>query len=245
MVTAKRIVNRALRRVGYQIQPIAPPADAKRFRVESTATNERHSRQTRDDVAALTAKYREPVFGEMHVWDIFPILGGCIDPTDSMLGATSQLTHILQVVDAMRDDDVSDGDLLLCALIHDLGKTLLATPEDPANVVGMNEPIGDFDAGTGLDNCVFQWNHDAFGYSRFRDRVPDHVAWLIRYHSVEMDQPEVTRLMDDRDREYTAKYHGVFRRYDFGSKSRWTVPRSRVSDYRGLLEDAFPEPIPF
>jgi inositol oxygenase len=244
-VSAKRLVNRALRRAGFEIRAVRPDADAKRFRSDSAATIARHARQTRTDVAALDAKYRVPVLGEVYVWDLYPILGGCIDPTDPALGTTSQLTHILQVLDAMRADGVSDPDLLLTALIHDLGKVLLATTEDPANVVGMNKPIGQFDAGTGLDSCVFQWNHDEFGYSRFRDLVPDHVAWLIRDHSVDVDQPNVARLMDDRDEEYAAKLHGPFRRYDFGSKSKWSVPTTRISDYRSLLDDVFPQPIPF
>jgi Myo-inositol oxygenase len=244
-VAAKQLVNRALRRAGYEIRDVETNEAARRFRDEAVATAARHERQTVADVAALRAKYREPVLGDVHVWDLYPILAGCIDPSDPTLGATSQLTHVLQVVDAMRDDGVSDPDLLLCALIHDLGKALLATGEDPANVVGMNGPIGDSDAGAGFDNCVFHWNHDEFGYSRFRDLVPDHVAWLIRYHSVEIDQPEVIRLMDDRDREYAAKHHGRFRRYDFGSKSKWVVPTARIDDYRTLLADAFPQPIFF
>ena len=47
----------------------------------------------------------------------------------------------------------------VAALIHDVGKLLLLTGEDPANVVCTNWPIGEYDDGCGLDQCVFQWNH--------------------------------------------------------------------------------------
>jgi hypothetical protein len=242
---AKRLTKKALERFGYEVHRLDAAPDQRSFRARASSTIDRHLRQTRDDVAALNAKYREPVFGEVRIWELFPILARCIDPADAELGCTSQLTHTLQVVEAMRDDGVSDPDLLLCGLIHDLGKVLLAGPEDPANVIGWNGPIGSFEAGAGFDNCVFQWNHDEFAFTRFRDHVPDHVAWLIRYHSVGMDLPEIRRLMDERDRLYAAQYYEPFRRYDGGSKSAWYVPQTRIEDHRALIERVFPGTIPF
>ena len=77
------------------------------------------------------------------------------------------------------------------------------------------------------------------------DHVPDPVAWLVRYHSVEMERPEIRRLMDDRDHSYAERYFEVFHRYDFGTKSMTTLPRTRIEDYHELLDEAFPKPIPF
>src|SRR5262245_5188005 len=242
---SKELAQRALGHFGYRLQRVELQADRQRFSSNRSSVLERHEAQTRDDVDRLSTKYCEPIYGEVLVWDLFPILARSIDPTDPGLGCASQLTHTLQVVEAMRDDGVSDEDLLLCALIHDLGKVLLTSAEDPANIVGLNAPIGSHDAGVGFDSCVFQWNHDEFGYSRFRDRVPDHVAWLIRYHSVRFALPAVTRLMDDRDKQYKAQYYTAFSRYDFRSKSLYGVPDSAIDDYRSLIEEAFPAPIPF
>ena len=245
MGATKELAQRAFGHFGYRLQRVGAEEDRQRFRSHRSSVLERHNAQTREDVDRLNAKYRDPIYGDVRVWDLFPILAQCIDPTDPGLGCASQLTHTLQVVEAMRDDGISDEDLLLCALIHDLGKVLLASPEDPANVVGLNAPIGSYDRGVGFDSCTFHWNHDEFGHARFRDRVPDHVAWLIRYHSVRFDRPDVIRLMDDRDKEYKARYYTAFSRYDFHSKSLYGVPDTTVNDYRSLIDEAFPAPIPF
>jgi hypothetical protein len=60
--------------------------------------------------------------------------------------------------------------MIITALIHDLGKLLLLTDEDPAHVVCENSPIGDYPSGVGFNNCVFQWNHDEFGAAIVRSR---------------------------------------------------------------------------
>jgi inositol oxygenase len=147
------------------------------------------------------------------------------------------------MLDGMDRDAVTDPDLVLTALIHDVGKLLLLTGEDPANVTGTNEPIGEYDDGCGLDSCLFQWNHDEFGYSRFKDYVPDHVAWLLRYHSI--DPTRWFHLMDERDRAYNERYFTPFRGYDQGTKSPYRVPVHRLEDFRDLIEAVFPDPIPF
>jgi predicted HD phosphohydrolase len=243
--TARRLAKRGLRRLGYQLRRIdAAPED--HFSSDASAILRRHDSQSLDDVFELGATYASPVLGEIRIFDLFPILARCIDPTDRRLGSTSQLTHTLQVVEGMQSDGVSDRDLLIAALVHDLGKTLLTlTSEDPANVVGLNRPIGDNAEGVGFDNCVFQWNHDEFAYQRFRDHVSEPVAWLVRYHSARLDLPEVQRLMDDRDRLFFERYYTTFRHYDFDSKSTLTVPRTQIEEYAELLDDVFPQPIPF
>ncbi|MBV8281968.1 MAG: hypothetical protein JO347_07890, partial [Candidatus Eremiobacteraeota bacterium] len=127
------------------------------------------------------------------------------------------------------------------ALVHDIGKLLLLEREEPENVTCMNAPIGEYSRGAGLDNCVLQWNHDEFAYSRLNGNVPDHIAWLIRYHSIDVDRCEP--LMDERDREYATRYLRPFQKYDQGSKSAFRLPTKTLTDYRELIETLFPKPI--
>jgi inositol oxygenase len=243
----KRAAKDALRRCGYELRRVdAKPARSRleaEFRQNAKAIEDRHGAQTTADVERLRAKYAEPVFGEMRVWDLVVQQARCIDSSDSGLFLASQEVHVLQMLDGMDRDGVTDPDLVLSAIIHDVGKLLLLTGEDPANVTGTNEPIGAYDDGCGLDNCVFQWNHDEFGYSGFKDYVPDHVAWLLRYHSI--DPARWFHLMDERDRDYNERYFSPFRAYDQGSKSPYRVPVHRLEDFHDLIEAAFPDPIRF
>ena len=124
-----------------------------------------------------------------------------------------------------------------------LGKLLLLVGEAPENVVCMNEPIGDYALGVGLDNCTFQWNHDEFVYTRLKDHVPEPTAWLLRYHSIHVDQ--CAPLMDERDRACTQCYLRPFRHYDQDFKSQFSIPRRSIEHYRDLLFDRFPRPVAF
>jgi hypothetical protein len=227
------------------LRPFLPSAIRNRFAfsVQARAIIERHGTQTVETVAALNRKYAAPVIGTVRVWDLLEMLAGCVDPTDPSLYGASQLTHVLQVLDAMEDDHVTDPDLLGAALVHDLGKLLLLHGESPENVVCMNAPIGRYPAGIGLDNCVFQWNHDEFAYSRLKDHVPEHVAWLVRYHSIMLSKCK--SLMNQRDREWTRRFLVPFQKYDLKSKSPYAVPRKSLADYKELVEELFPQPILF
>ena len=203
----------------------------------------RHLAQTEAAVAALRAKYEAPIIGDVRVWDQIERLALCIDPSDSRLYNTSQLVHLLQVIEGMAHDGIVDPDLILAALVHDIGKVLLLTDEDPANIVCTNTVIAAPGPGCGLDACTFQWNHDEFGWSRLKDHVPDHVAWLVRYHSIDMDQAEP--YFDQRDHEWAERYLRVFARYDHDTKSAHLRPSIELRSYRDLIEDTFPDPIPF
>jgi hypothetical protein len=203
----------------------------------------RHDAQTIADVTALRARYEAPVFGHCTVFELIERLGQCIDPTDCRLFGASQLTHVLLMIEAMEADGALTPDLLLTALVHDLGKLLLLTDEDPANVVCMNAPIGSYDDGVGLDQVVVQWNHDEFGYSRLVKHVPDHIAWLVRYHS--LDPSTVAHLHDERDRRYTDDYLRTFFHYDHATKTAYGAPKVRLDDYRDFVDEAFPKPILF
>ena len=168
----------------------------------------------------------------------FEQLARCIDPTDHALVGTSQLLHTLQTMEGMELDGIRDPDMLVAAAVHDLGKLLLLTDEAPENVVCANTPIGTYDEGVGLDNIYFQWNHDEFIYDRLQAHLPDHVSWLIRYHSIDFQQSAV--YMDKRDRDYFDRYLKVFRKYDQGTKSITHIPAKRIEDYETLLLDHLP-----
>jgi hypothetical protein len=201
----------------------------------------RHSQQTQDSVAALRDKYATPVFGRVPVWSLVEMLAQCIDPTDMRLYAVSQLTHVLQILEAMESEHADTEEFVLAALVHDLGKVLLLTDEAPENVVCMNAPIGSPAPGSGFANCVFQWNHDEFAWSRLKDFLPEGVAWLVRYHSVL--PARCAHLMDDRDRDFAQRYLRPFARYDHGTKSPLFLPRRRIEHYRPVVEKWLPETI--
>jgi len=236
-----------LARRGYEMQPMTPPEPEdlarKRFDEEARLITRRHQAQSRDDVARLRSRYDRPVYGRVEMWTLLERLGRCIDPTDTRLYGASQHLHVLQVLSAMEADGVTDSNLLLAALIHDVGKLLLLIGEQPENVVCFNEPIGPPEPGVGLDSCVLQWNHDEFGYSRLKDHVPDAVSWLVRYHSIRIER--CAPLMDARDLAYTERYLRAFQHYDQDSKSLFAIPHRTLDDYRERLEKSLPRAILF
>ena len=217
------------------------PTLAANFGSHAQDIEARHRAQTLETVAGLRSKYEAPVFGAIPVWSAIEMLAQCIDPTDQRLYGVSQQLHVLQILDAMENEGCASEEFVLAALLHDLGKVLLLTDEAPENVVCFNEPIGTYAPGIGLDRCVLQWNHDEFAYSRLKDHLPDGIAWLVRYHSI--DIPKCEPYMDARDRDYLDRYWRPFRRYDSGTKSPHYVPRRRIRDYKALVERTFPVPI--
>lgn len=247
MITVINSTNKLLSKFGLKIKRVAKKTkrdiEKEEFLWKSNSIYEAHNQQTIEKVKYLKEKYKKPVIGMVPVYDLIRDLAHCIDPTDLALYCVSQLVHTLQVVEAMEKDGVEDDVMIISALIHDLGKLLLLTNEDPENIVCMNTVVTNHEKGIGLDNCIFQWNHDEFVYDRFKDHVPDKIAWIIRYHSI-MIKPTLS-LMDDRDREYTEKYLKIFRKYDMGSKSIYKLPSKKLEDYKDLIELTFPEPIEF
>lgn len=141
----------------------------------------------------------------------------------------------------MERDGINDRDLILVALLHDLGKVMLLSTEAPEHIVGYTAPIGEFPREAGLDNIVFQFGHDEMVYSRLRDYVPDHIAWTVRYHSARTGAIEP--YMNQRDRTYYDRYLSRFQPYDQGSKSHAHLPRVDMAKYRALIEEVFPQPI--
>ena len=216
----------------------------QRFKARGLAIEERHRRQTKEDVRALKAKYESAILGKFRVWDLIEKLSLCIDPTDNQLGVTSQYLHVCQIVQVMERDDELDETMLLTALLHDLGKVALLAGEAPENVLCFTEPVEEREPEAGLDNVLFQFGHDEIAYSRIKDHVPPHVAWLVRYHSMLVGKAE--KYMSRQDREYAQKYLTKFSRYDHGTKSTAFLPTEMTLErHRDFIESRFPHPILF
>ncbi len=250
--SAKRVVKDTLAQATGRdaLSPTSAPPDVRPHLLDRSPYHanadrilERHAAQTVDDVAALRQKYARPVFGKVAVWTLIERLAQCIDPTDGRLFCASQLVHVLQILDEMDADGVASDEFVLAALVHDLGKLLLLTGEAPENVVGMNDPIGRYEPGIGLEHCVLQWNHDEFAYTRLKHHLPEGLAWLVRYHSI--NRATCEPYMDARDRAFAARYLDLFERYDHGTKSPYFLPRRKLEDYRAVLEKALPSSILF
>ena len=204
----------------------------------------RHEAQTTETVDALRRKYETPVFGEVRVWELVEMLAQCIDPSDGRLFCASQQVHVLQMLDAMERDGVDDDELLLATLIHDCGKVLLLTDEDPANI-------------------VVHEHADRLVRARRRPRQRDvpvepRRVRLLRVSS--STSPTTSRgssgttasssrtcehLMDERDRDYYERFLKRFFPYDHETKTPFVLPRRRIDDYRDIVEEAFPKPIRF
>lgn len=256
-----RSINRVLRTGGVEISRVNTPSsdlvpdrlstDLLRTEVEdriaygkdAAKVVERHRMQNRQQVFDLKERYSEPLFGKVRVWNLIERLAGCIDPSDERLYCASQLVHVRQILEEMESDGTATPPMILVALIHDLGKLLLLTDEDPANVVCMNSAVGEFPPGSGLDNCLLQWNHDELAFQRLQGLIPDDLAWLVRYHSIDVES--TCHLMNDQDLQRTTRLLGPFAHYDHATKSPFHLPSTPLHHYRDVIEEAFPDPILF
>ena len=192
--------------------------------------------------ARLSSKYENmPVLGTVRVYDAIAELAMIIDPLDPFLGCMSQLTHQLQLVEMMEKDGL-DEHFLITGLIHDLGKLLIKFgDEDPINVEAAGKKIPLYgDAGAGLLNCTFRWDHGDFAYMRFKAHAPAEVSWLVRHHSIDIEACEP--FMDARDREYTERLLRPFVAYD-NRKDLYALPKKQLEDYRPLIDRMFPNEI--
>jgi hypothetical protein len=222
---------------------LAEAARRQGFHEEAKRVLAARAKQTARTVADLKTKYENPVFGPTPVWELFEKLASCIDVTDSSLYAASQSLHVRQALAAMKQRGIADPDLHLIALLHDLGKVVMLAGVPAENVLGMTGRLGEAEPGAGLDRVTFQFGHPEIVYARVKDLVPDHVAWAVRYHNVDLD--DAAPFMNDRDRAYAEKYLSVFRTFDRDFKSIHWVPAVDMAEYRELAERRLPRPIPF
>lgn len=224
-------------------RPLQPPLGLGQFRQEATTIFEQHRQQTVATVAQLKRKYESIVFGKVRVWDLIEKLALCIDPTDMRLYAASQFVHIQQILASMEQNGIDDPNMLITAIIHDLGKVLLLTGELPENIVCGARRIGEYEKGIGLDNVVYQFGHGEFIYSRMKDHVPDHVAWAVRYHNINLE--DAMPYMKAHEREYADKFLRPFQKFDGSFGSPYFCPKVNIGRYRDLIEEYFPQPILF
>jgi hypothetical protein len=238
------VVRRELGRRRYVVQysPYASPTDLDEFQRRAKAINARHAEQTPEDVRRLQARYADPIIGEDEPVRLVEMLGQVVDPANPYLGCTSQLTHVLQVLDAMEADGANE-EMRFFALVHDLGKLALLRGELPEHVEGNGRRvIGEHEPGAGLDHCTLQFAHGEIVHQRLGHLVPDHLAWLLRYH--DMVLPACRPYFDERDREYCDRWYLPFMRYD-RTFSAFHLPRARLAEQAKLLETYLPPTIDF
>ncbi|MGH9675369.1 MAG: inositol oxygenase family protein [Bryobacteraceae bacterium] len=213
----------------------------KEFLQECDRIHERHRAQTAEMVKALKRKYEDPVFGRIRVWDLVERMQRVHDTSDPGLMGMSQFGHVIQVLDAMESSRVQNPSLLLLALLHDAGKTIVLAGEAPENVFCPVRRLGEYPQKCGLDQVVYQFGHAEFIYSRIKDHVPPEVSWAARYHTVNL--ADATPFMTDAELRTKDDLLRPFRRFDGGFKSPYRQPMINQDKYRDLIEQMFPTPI--
>lgn len=236
---ARKLNERGYYRVkglGYEICTIED------FRQRAYGIMERFRQQDEETVADLRKKYEEPIIGEVSVYRLLELLAQVIDPANFYLYSVSQLTHTLQVLESMEKAGITDREFLAATLIHDLGKISFLKGELPEHVEGGGKrPLRKHQEGIGLDNCSFTWDHSDIVHARFKPYVSEHIAWLLRYHSI---TPACVPLMNSRDRELYERYYKTFVVHD-RTFIYYHLPANRLDKYRGILDEYFPEKILF
>ncbi len=240
----KKMVSRQLNKLGFHyIRGLGEIRTIEEFQRDAGTLFACRGNQTLESVAALKEKYEtQPIIGEVRVQRLLELLAQVIDPSNVFLYCTSQLTHTLQVLESMEESGVTDRDLIVMTLIHDLGKIALLKGEKPENVeCGGKTPIGENVPGSGFDNCNFSWDHADIVHARFKPYVNEKIAWLLKWHSI---QEDCHPFMDARDREMFEKYYKTFVVHDrtFIFHHR---PKHLIDKYFGILDEAFPKPIMF
>jgi hypothetical protein len=241
---ALQLARKQAWRFGLVIQhsPYGDWEDVERLRERSKAILALHHQQTAADVAALRDRYSTPILGEVTPYRLLELLAQVVDPTIPVLGCTSQLTHTLQVLELMERDGVPD-DLLFTALFHDVGKLALLVGERPEHVEGNGRtPIGPHEPGIGLDHCVLTYGHGDIVHQRLGHLLPDHIAWLLRFHDI---SPRACQsYFDERDAEFFAVHYRQFHRYDM-TYTAFRMPAYQLDRYRDLVGRYLPATVVF
>lgn len=199
----------------------------------------RHKEQNAKLVIELNNKYENKTTFNHPIWELIEMLKGVIDPTDKKLYLINQFIHTLQVAEAA-DEATHNEEIIVAALVHDLGKLLLLTDEKPENIVCENWVIQG-DHNEGLENAICNWNHDEFIYMKLKNHLPDHLLWLIRFHSIRL--PDSYIYMSETDKKLTETYLNEFRIFDRRTKGKKLPEEKNFDKYRKILEKWFPNPI--
>jgi hypothetical protein len=231
-------------RQGFVIHasPFTRRDEVPRLRARQREIERRSALQTRADVLRLERRYDEPIIGEVDVVRLMELLAQVIDPASAILACTSQLTHALQIAEEMQADGQPD-EMVFIGLVHDLGKLALLYGEEPHHVDGNGRrPIGPHEPGIGLDRATLQFAHGEIAWRRFGHLLPDDLAWLLRWHDI--DVAACREVLSDEDRTQLDAHHRVLAHYD-RQVSPYRVPSVQLSDYHDLLRAHLPETICF
>lgn len=177
---------------GVHLSPGGSRLTHDQMRARAMQIYSKHNNQTTVSAARLERKWRRPLVGRVAMWDLLHLLHFTIDHTDTVLMYTSQLIHCLQVYASVRDSTFSAAeadptlkrDLMLAALVHDVGKLLTLFGEADENVDCMNRLLNPDDVGGGIDGLRFQFNHDTFGWVKLRRYLPARVSDVVKLHSL-------------------------------------------------------------
>ena len=119
------------------------------FEEEKIKIEQRRQKQSAETIAHLKAKYENPIFGRMDVWELIEKMAYCIDTTDSRLGCASQLTHVQQAIAAMESEGVTDTYSSSPSYMI-LERYFCLRGEVPENVLCGSKRIGDYPHEIGL-----------------------------------------------------------------------------------------------
>lgn len=214
----------------------------------------RHESQSIDDISRLMQRYGGSfvVSNNIMVSELVLRLKTIYDITDHILWDTDQLTHSKQCYYMMRQEGITDPDLLILCFIHDLGKVAAQElGEPPENVFCCNTArLQGCVKGCGLENVLFDFGHDEICYLRMRQYLPHKVAFCIRYHSARLVPPN--KKSYEKLRPYMSQsdldslgFMEEFVRYDLNSKKRKFDPPITDDEVVQFVDSYFDSPIQF
>ena len=197
-------------------------------------------------VKTLGQKWNDCIlYNRISPWSLFLELARVVDETDNRLVSKSQFYHSMQTFEAMLLDTSGtfdktgeqDPELLFLGLMHDIGKVLVLFGETQANVMCSTFMV---DPSMG----VVSWNHDELGYQKFCPYLPEHMLWVIRYHSLD----PIPKELEPVDPEKSWSLMKRLKYYDKGFKSMCGVKTFSVEiqeKARMILEQFLPNPMIF
>ena len=233
-----------------------------------------HRNQTVDFVKKKHDLYLGLEHGKKSIWEGLEYLNTLVDESDPDT-ELSQLSHLLQTSEAIRDDSQPRW-FILAGLLHDLGKVLCLYGEPQWAVVGDTFPVGCrfsdriifpeffaenpdsnvaeyqtrlgiYEEGCGFCNILMSWGHDEYIYQVTKDYLPIEARYMLRFHSFYSAhrEHEYEYLMNDQDRE-NFKWVHTFNKYDLYTKSDKVPNVEELRPYyEELIAEFFPVTVAF